>query len=407
MRERLLKIIFAVAVFCVMLFIGLSKKSNLLKNTKAPVKTTQEQSPYKKYGHNIDEGLSKYKEALKNSGTQKVKIYCIGESNTRGEYSSDEVNKSWVGVMKTSLQNQYGNAGEGFISIYEGALPPGTKPRWAVGSGWKVYGAPNVINTNVGGFGGCYGSSSGNISSATLVFNGTDLDLLYSRTKDGGTATVAIDGKEVDTISCFGEESSFSHKTSYSGLSKTAHTLIITPNTKSNVYIEGAISSSNKTGVQVDKISISSKGAGYFNSPLQKNSWDTLSNPDLVILSFGLNEASNHISVEVYKANMIGLVTYWQERGSNVCIVPNQKPAESWTKNWTDYVAAMYEISNAYNTGIIDIYEAFFKDYTLAQQQGLFGMARNDYSGGSGTNTGHPSDKGYKYIGDVIYANLQ
>ena len=34
-------------------------------------------------------------------------------------------------------------------------------------------------------------------------------------------------------------------------------------------------------------------------------------------------------------------------------------------------------------------------------------MEINDYSGGSGTNSAHPSDKGYKYIGDVIYSNIQ
>lgn len=67
----------------------------------------------------------------------------------------------------------------------------------------------------------------------------------------------------------------------------------------------------------------------------------------------------------------------------------------------------MYEIADTYNTGIIDIYKTYFKDYTVAQKKRLFGMAINDYSGRSGTNTAHPSDKGYKYIGDVIYNNLQ
>lgn len=401
MRGRSVIIISAVAVACVMIFVSLSK------NVKTPPKATQEQSPYKKYGYNIDKNLSKYKNALKNTSTQKVKIYCIGESNTRGEYSSDEVNKSWVGVMKSSLQNQYGNAGEGFINIYEGALPSGTKPRWTLGKGWSVSGALNTVTSNVGGFGGCFATSNKNTSSATLVFTGTDLDLLYSKATGGGTAAVTIDGKEVGTINCLDKEASFSHKVSYSGLSNTTHTLVITPNAASNIFIEGAIASSNTTGIEVDKIAISSKGASYFNAPLQKRNWDTLPAPDLVLLSFGINEAANRIPVEDYKANMIALVTYWQGRGSNVCIVPNQKPADSWTKNWPAYVASMYEIADTYNTGIIDIYKAFFEDYNVAQKEGLFGMAANDYSGGSGTNTGHPSDKGYKYIGNVIYSNLQ
>ena len=48
---------------------------------------------------------------------------------------------------------------------------------------------------------------------------------------------------------------------------------------------------------------------------------------------------------------MIGLVTYWQGRGSNICIVTNQKPSNSWIKNWPAYVKAKYEIADAYKTG--------------------------------------------------------
>lgn len=409
MKKRLLIIISIAAVFCMTVFGKILIKHNLSKKAeeKPKVKVVQKQSPYKKYGYKIDTTLSRYKNALKNTSSRKVKIYCIGESSTRGEYSSDEVNKSWVGILKSSMQNKYGNAGEGFISIYEGELNSGTKPRWRLGSGWTVSGALNTVTNNVGGFGGCFGVCSKSGLPATLSFTGTNLDLLYAKSVKGGKAKVTIDGSEVGTLNCFGETLSFSNKVSYSGLSNSHHTLIITPNTSSRIYIEGAIASSSAKGIEVDKIAISSKAAGYFNSPLQKKNWNTMPEPDLVLLSFGLNEASNHISAEAYKANMEGLVKYWQERGSSVCLVTHPKPAESWTKNWPSYIKSVYEVADTYNVGIIDIYKAYFEDYTTAQKQGLFGMAKNDYSGGSGTNTGHPSDKGYKYIGDIIYANLE
>ncbi|NMM62479.1 SGNH/GDSL hydrolase family protein [Clostridium sp. P21] len=406
MKKNLLIIISIITIPFIMLFIHLSKKTNLPNKTKETPKIVQE-SPYKKYGYNINVGLSKYKNALKKTNTQKVTIYCIGESNMRGEYSSDEVNKSWVGIMKSSLQNQYGNAGEGFINIYEGALPPGTKPRWTLGQNWSVSGALNTITSNVGGFGGCLGVSPKNATPATLAFTGTNLDLLYSKSPIGGTAEVTIDGTKVGTINCLGEILSFSHKISYSNLNNTNHTLVVTPTTKSKIYIEGAIASSNTTGIEVDKIAISSKGANYFSNDFTKKIWDLAPAPDLVLISFGLNESGSHVPVENYKTNITTLVTYWQGRGSNVCLVTNQKPADSWTTNWPAYINALYEISNTYNIGLIDIYKAYFEDYTEAQKQGLFGMKINDYSGGSGTNTAHPSDKGYKYIGDIIYENLK
>jgi len=408
MREKVLIVISAVSVYCAIFFINSAMKINISKKTKpTPKKVIHKESPYKKYGYNINAGLLKYKNKLKNTNTQKVKIYCIGESNTRGEYSSDEVNKSWVGVVKSSLQSQFGNAGEGFISIYEGALPSGTKPRWILGTGWSVSGASKEFTSNVGGFGGCFGISNKSTSTATLVFTGTSLDLLYSKAKDGGTAVVTIDGKKVGTIDCLGGTESFSHKVSYSGLTNTTHTLVIIPNITSNIFIEGAIASSNTTGIEVDKIAISSKMASYFTTDTTKKIWNVSPKPDLVLLSFGLNEAGRGISVQNYKESMINLVSYWKERGSDVCLVSNQMPAETWTTNWPGYVMSLYEIADAYNTGVIDIYKAYFNDYTAAQKEGLFGMAKNDYSGGSGTNTAHPSDKGYKYIGDIIYGNLQ
>jgi lysophospholipase L1-like esterase len=407
MRKKLLIIISFVSVFSVMLFVSSLIKTNLSKKVKPKPKVVEKQSPYKKYGYNIDRGLSKYKSRLKNTSTQKVKIYCIGESNTRGEYSSDEVNKSWVGVMKSSLQKQFGNAGEGFISIYEGALPSGTKPRWTLGNGWSVSGASNELTSNVGGFGGCFGISNKNTSPAVLTFTGTDLDLLYAKAKNGGTAVVTIDGKRVGTINCLGEVASFSHRVSYSGLTNAVHSLVITPYTTSNVFIEGAFASLNKNGIEVDKMAISSKEASYFTTNLTKEIWNTSQAADLVLLSFGINDAGNKVSVKDYKASMIDLVTYWQKRGSSVCLVSNQKPTDLWTTNWPAYVSSLYEIADTYNTGVIDIYKAYFEDYTTAQKVGLFGMAINDYSGGSGTNTAHPSDKGYKYIGDIIYDNLK
>lgn len=406
MGEKIFIIIFIV-LFCVIFPMSSWVKTNFPVNTSYEEKATKKQISYREYGYNIKGSLYKYKNALKNVNRKKVKIYCIGESNTRGEYSSDEVNKSWVGVMKSLLQNQYGNAGEGFISVYEGALPQGTRPRWTLGSGWSISGASKEFTSNVGGFGGCFAISSGNKSPLTLSFIGTDLELLYSRAKDGGTADIVIDGKKVGIINCLGQSVTFSNKAHYSGLNDEKHELRVIPSTTSNIFIEGAVASSSKIGVQIDKIAISSKMASYFEGNFTEEVWNVSQKPDLVLLSFGLNEAGNGVSFKEYKESMIKLVSYWKRRGSDVCLVSNQKPADSWTNNWPDYIKVLYEIADEYNVGVIDIYKAYFEDYTAAQKLGLFGVDKNDYSGNSGKNTAHPSDKGYEYIGEVIYENLK
>lgn len=301
MRQRLLKSIPIVTIFCLIIFVSTPIRTNLSNNLKTPMKAIKVQSTYKNYGYNIDRGLAKYKNALKNTNSQKVKIYCIGESSTRGEYSSDEVINSWVGVMKSSMQNQYGNAGEGFISIYEGALPSGTRPRWTLGKGWSVSGASRYTVSNVGGFGGCFGTSDKNTSPISLIFAGTDLDILYAKSTGGGIATVKIDGIIFGTIDCLDKALSFSHQVSYTGLRNTTHTLVITPNTASNIFIEGAIVSSNTAGIEVDKIAISSKAASYYNTTSTKITWNALLKPDLVLLSFGTNEAGHLFLLKTIK----------------------------------------------------------------------------------------------------------
>lgn len=405
MGEKIAISIFEI-LLCIIFILGISLKKNFQVKVKQEEKVANQELPYKKYGYNIESSLSRYKNALITSDKNKVKIYCIGESNTRGEYSSDEVNKSWVGIMKSLLQNKYGNAGEGFISIYEGVLPEGAKPRWRLGKGWSVSGAYKESTSNVGGFGGCFGISSGSTSPLVLKFNGTNLELLYSKAKDGGEAHVVIDGKKMGVINCLSESVSFSNKCCYGGLNNGEHRLEVIPTTTSNVFIEGANALSGKMGIEVDKIAISSKMASYFVGNIAEKAWNVFREPDLVFLSFGLNEAGNKVSLEDYKESMIKLISYWQKRGSSVCIVSNQKPADSWTTNWPDYIKVLYEIAHTYNVGIIDIYKAYFEDYTKAQKLGLFGVEVNDYSGNSGKNTAHPSDKGYKYIGDIIYENL-
>lgn len=404
MKRKFINVGYGIA--CIMSFVFISRKINILNNINKSQNKIEE-VVYKDYKYNVDRALVKYKSSLKKSKKQKIRIYCIGESTTRGEYSSDEVNKSWVGVMKSSLQNKHGDAGEGFINIYEGALSSETKGRWTLGNGWSICGASNTIINSVGGFGGCYGTSNNNTSSSSLLFRGNAIELIYSKFINGGTADITINGKKVGSISCFADKQSFSNRIHYSGLSNSTHTLSVIPASSNNIYLEGAIASSGTKGIEVDKIAISSKRASYFNKDIQKESWNSMYLPELVLLSFGLNEAGNKFTVEEYKENMIGLVTYWKGRGSDVCLIPSPKPADSWTTNWASYVAALYEISDAYNTGIIDIYKAFYKDYTVAQQKGLFGLAKNDFSGSSGTNTAHPSDEGYKYIGDIISSILR
>lgn len=364
-----------------------------LSNSKKNSKIT-------KFGYNLNNALFNYRVALSNVQNQLVKLYCFGDSITRGEYSSDEINKSWVGQLKTLLQTQYGSAGDGFISVYEGTLPAGAKPRVTLGTGWS---------TSVGtGFGGIFASSNSVTTDTTITFNGDSVDVLYTRGSGAGIATILIDGVQVGTVNCANGAIDYTQKVTYTGLSNGAHTLIFRPQTTAKVYLEGIIPKTGSVGIQVNKMGYSGKQASFFNNSSDMSRWSSEVAPDIVTLAFGMNDIMLGTSVTDYKSNLGSLISYFQSRGSSVILIPYMQPSSSWTTNdWVAYtVNTSYSLADQYNCGVIDIYQAWNKSYTSAQSLGLFGPSANDYSGSAGTNPAHPSDKGYYYIAQIIKSYL-
>lgn len=376
------------------------------------------------FGYNLKSALLNYKVALSNVANQMVRVYCIGDSITRGEYSSVEFTKSWAAQLRTLLQTQYGNTpGEGWIGGYEFSLPSNAQPRWAypggVSSGWALQPAGGIHRSFV------QTTVTTTTSPIQVTFTGTSVRLVYAQASNGGSANITIDGSAPasnPTINCQNAPTNYTSSTLYTGLSAGSHTLTVTPTGNGLVFIEGIFTNDGATnGIQVNRIGYSGSTAANWTSANVLARWANIP-PHLAILAFGANELNTNVSVTTYVSNMTTIINSLKSNGASIILIPyGQCDPTGWgasnTSKWADYVQAMYKLSDQYNLGIVDIFQAFGSQpgaysgqtaYNWAQSQSLFGVPNgaNNWSGASGTNPVHPGDKGHNFIAQTIYRNL-
>lgn len=349
------------------------------------------------FGYNIKNGLANFKAKLLSSASQLVRINCVGDSLTRGEYASYEPTKSWVGVLRSLLQGNFGNApGEGFINTYEAELPAGAQPRWTLGSGWST--------SSGGGYGHYYAQSSGALTATTCTFSGTSAVVIYAQASSGGMVDITVDGIAKGSINCQNGTTTFGKLFTISGLTDGQHTISFTPETTGYALIEGMFANgAASTGVQMNRLGRSGWQASDWISNINTivlPSWNALP-ADLTVLGLGMNDV-RYVTADQYKANMQTLINSVLSTGSEILLIAYHRPSPSWSGNWARMIKVLYELADENNIGLVDIFQAFFESYDMAQSFGLFGPGTNDYSGSSGTNTAHPGDKGYAYIANII-----
>jgi lysophospholipase L1-like esterase len=352
------------------------------------------------FGFNLGPGLLDYRIGLaEKAAATPTKILCLGDSITRGQFTSNEPETSWASVLRKSLQAKYGNAGVGWINALEGVFPAGTQPRVSLGAGWiQAAGTKS-------GFGGGYISSNGVTTAATFNFTGDKFTIVYARGSVGGNADVRIDGTSVGTLNCNNATTSFNNYQAFTGLTNAAHVLTIVPATSAQIMIEGIIAEISTAGIQVWKNGMAGYTSIDWNNTNTKSAW--AGRPcHLTIIALGVNDGGLGTGLAAYKTNMDAMVQHFLGLGSSVLLLPLMRGGSAWTTAWPDFVQANYDLARKYNTALIDMYAAWNKDYTTMQTRGLFGTATEDFTGGSGSNTAHPGDKGHRYMSSIVERHL-
>lgn len=106
-------------------------------------------------------------------------------------------------------------------------------------------------------------------------------------------------------------------------------------------------------------------GGAKSDTILESRYWLSRFIPDLLLVSTGVNDASNSISIEDYTANLTELVNIFRKKNPNILIIlcsPTHSTNEP-TYDVDDYRTAVASLATSLNTGIIHLENAF----TLAQ----------------------------------------
>lgn len=352
------------------------------------------------FGYNLNNGLMDYRIALAERANTPCKIYCVGDSITRGLGTSAEPTKSWPGVLRAAMQARYGDAGEGFIHVFEGTLAAGAIPRVTFGAGGWAMAAGSKS-----GFGAAYANSGGSLNPITFTFTGDRATIIYGKISTGGNADVKIDGVSVGTLNCQNATTSFNNFLTVTAAGGGSHTLTITPATSALVMVEGIFAENGTSGIQVHRVGMSGYKSGDWVNTNAQAAW-TGKPPHLAIIALGVNDAWGSISVDTFKTNMEVFIQNFLASGASVVLVPYMQPKSTVTTIWPQFVQAHYDLAKKWNIGLIDVYAAWNKDYNWAQTRGLFANAGLDFSGTSGTNEVHPGDKGHRFIASIIEKHL-
>lgn len=308
------------------------------------------------------------------AGTGMCEVACIGDSIVAGQGATVHT-QSWPVVARKRMVAATGvDNSTGWCPPYlrNGAALVDT--RWTIGSGW----------TQAGTYLHC---ARANTSGAVLTFTsdspGTAIDLLYS--DNSGPFTVAIDGGSAVTVTPTNGNQVSTY--TVTGLTGAVHTIVVTTTSTTETFIYGA-------RVRYSK-GLSVSNWGYSNS--QASNWNTTSwwllpnyvratNPDLVLIGLGTNEAGNAVTPATYSTNMSALIDKFITT-ANVMLLT---PIPLGSTDLAPYRQALYSLAATKGVPVLDLFDRWV-NADAADALGMYSDAKI-----------HPSATGYADIGLAV-----
>lgn len=287
------------------------------------------------------------------SGLGQVHIAAFGDSVTQGYYTDAEYkDNGWVGLMTQRIALRTGvSAGTGLIRVSEEINSSLADDRITRTGTWTLSTA-----------GGLYSHLALGQASATLTFGPvtcSEFRIVYATDSGGGAWTATIDGGAPQAFSSNGSPGLVDVTIDAGG--SGSHTLVIECTGIAILSLVEAVAN-DATGVRVSRLARSNQETGNLladASAYSSRQNYLLTDPDLVVLGFGLNDALYTGSTATFQTNLEALVADFQGLGASVLIMVCPPPNPATITDWPDYVGVMHAVAEAENCGIVDITEAW------------------------------------------------
>lgn len=319
--------------------------------------------------------------AAARAGTGTMHVLACGDSEAAGQNATGGVPNSWPLLLRGWISDGGFPVGGSGLA-YPGPTNNTGDPRWTLDPSWTIPGQLFAA-----------ASVSGKVATFVSDEPGTSVDIWFFGNGARG-ATYTIDGGSPATYTPSG--ASVAEKVTVTGLADAVHTVAITSGSAAgSVYLIG-VNCYRTSGIQVHNAGISgSSTTTWLSGSSSFSGWYGLSHlytPDLVVMSFGVNEALNEgLSVSTYKSQFETLAAKYQALGANIMMLVEPQPQGVPLATWQGFAAAQYEISETLGARMVDILDRW-GDYTTASANGLM------------SDTIHPNATGYS---DEAYAVRQ
>lgn len=343
----------------------------------------------------------------------------VGASSSLGYYASNLRSTGWVDLLRTALQNQYGNGGSGYkgsaltsaVQVADGVPAAATTAYTTAGNLATLVGSWSVGGNSYGP-GAKYVFTSTLGDSYTDTVSGTIIDIFVvaGTTSPHTTYSYQIDGGAVVNVPTTGTTDNI-QRTTITGLSNGPHTVVLKHAGTGGQFVSIiGMAGRNPTGITVNNFArYGSRAANFAAADSTTNTdWNgAFQYPaNLVILTHGPNDALNNDSGDTWAKNMRIIMERIRNNGGAtgttdlMIMLPNVGTFDSTTNIYQDYVARARGLAEGFNAAFVDIWTLGRNSWNYWESLGYWANA--SVPGTAGTDSVHPSDAGHQFIYNTV-----
>lgn len=336
-----------------------------------------------------------------------AKIVAWGDSITQGFYSSDFTppGTSWFAKVVGDLQSAYSDGGSGFQSVINSSVLGVAGANYVTLTGSWTLQAATMNEAAI------FPASAGVGTVTFPAVRGTSIDIHYVQTTVPGVQfSYAIDGGAPTVFTCGGQASVDLRTLAITGLGAGSHSVVLTATTGNPILV--GVTGKNATGIIADNMGF----AGRFATAGTGTTWLTGGktaqqvsisdrNPDLFIVSLGLNDASGAEAITVYMtaiSRFLYGVRFNDPDVDMLIITQHEGNLLDTGYFFSQYAGLVRGIAETYNCALYDAWQHGKNSWDYWNGLGNWGVTGGS-GGGAGTDLIHPSNAGYAAMAGPIY----
>lgn len=359
---------------------------------------------------------------LQGAPASKPVVACVGTSIINGSWASSLYSKGWSGLLRASLQAQYGYGGDGFIGegqcvidepTYTGVdvinkvpFSGGGITKYVGATQYEGPGASVLVST----------ASYGSTQTLTVIRSGDKITPYVQMGSGHGAFTYTVDGVTAPggPFSTNNASGAVQALGATSGWGTGQHTVVLSIDGSQPTITILGFGFENTSGVVMNVHAHGGHQSAYFvdqNPPAANQPMNWCGGQyypcDLLICDLGVNDAFFSVTAAVFIQNIRTFLeairdttTSTKKANTDLLFIMNHVGEYDTINQYHLYAAGIKSLCETYGAGMIDFWTLGRNSWQNWKDLSYWG---NDSSNGNpGSSTVHPGDIGHAYMASVI-----